>query len=120
MLLPGRPIAWLSRPACGSAKPALTAPRPQPRPPPWRPLVRLEQTSAAIELTLRDCDTLGLMLQCCVLRMPTEICVLYVLQSTQQSALELRTGSSAARLSGLDAGTDRATIEDRQRHPGPK
>ena len=39
MLLPGRPIAWLSRPACGSAKPALTAPRPQPRPPPWRPLV---------------------------------------------------------------------------------
>jgi hypothetical protein len=45
---------------------------------------------------------------------------LYVLQSTQQSALELRTGSSAARLSGLDAGTDRATIEDRQRHPGPK
>ncbi len=83
-------------------------------------LSRLEQTSAAIELTLRDCDTLGLMLQCCVLRMPTEICVLYVLQSTQQSALELRTGSSAARLSGLDAGTDRATIEDRQRHPGPK
>ena len=89
---------------------------------PRDPPVRLLKTvpDAWIELTLRDCDTLGLMLQCCVLRMPTEICVLYVLQSTQQSALELRTGSSAARLSGLDAGTDRATIEDRQRHPGPK
>ena len=120
MLLPGRPIAWLSRPACGSAKPALTAPGLSLGHHRGVHLSRLEQTSAAIELTLRDCDTLGLMLQCCVLRMPTEICVLYVLQSTQQSALELRTGSSAARLSGLDAGTDRATIEDRQRHPGPK
>ena len=120
MLLPGRPIAWLSRPACGSAKPALTAPRPQPRPPPWRPLVP-PRTDVGCDRAdaprLRHPRP-----DAPVLRAAYANRDMRSLRPAKHSTKCARTphGQLGCAPLGLDAGTDRATIEDRQRHPGPK